>query len=439
MINNNKNWLHLDFKGIVPSEPKICEWLDFFHKCGYERVIFEYDCRVQWDCWPGASDPRLTKDEIRRIAAHAAELGMEVIPLVQIHGHLDWILKHDRYAYLREGGFVNELCPQHPEAKPMIKAWIDEVLELHPDIHYIHLGADETWHLCSCEKCREIAARDAERGKIGVYLDHVGDICRYVIAKGLRPMIWADMFCSENRTDLAGRMPPETILVNWQYTGDGPTETTAGLKASGLEVYGASAIQCAWHEHWWCAMNNPGDRLVNVLGWNRSGLNVIHTTWGRPGNLWNLYPSWFGSVGVFIAAADPERWQNHPWRPFFDELSEALPRSWPHELKKLIDGAKALPAADRIEEEGRKWLELGLRYQLMVKNYLGVELGRKCMDVTQAYIGRDPASYHKYYIEPQETLDRELDDWCGEMTAFFRRNELSDAEEFVAEKRAIFS
>ncbi len=394
---------------------------------------------MQWDCWPGAANPRLTRDEIRRITAHAEDIGMEEVPLVQIHGHLDWLLKHERYAHLREGGFVNELCPQHPDAAPMIKAWIDEVLTLHPNLHYIHLGADETWHLCSCGKCRETAARDTARGKLGGYLDHVSGICRYVIAKGLRPMIWADMFCTENRTDLARELPPETILVNWQYAGAGPYETTAKLKASGLDVYGASAIQCAWYEHWWCAINNPGARLENVLGWNHSGFNVIHTTWGRPGNLWNLYPPWHASVAVFIAAADPERWERHPWKPFFDRLAPALLRSWPHELKELIAGVKTLPIADPVEAEGRKWLELGLRYQLMVKNHLGVELGKKCMQVTRKYIGYDPASYRKYYEDPAEELTRELAAWTAEVREFFHRNELSDSDEFTEEKAAIFS
>jgi hypothetical protein len=435
---DNKNWLHLDFKGIVPSERKICEWLDFFRECGFERVIFEYDCRVQWDCWPNAADPRLTKDEVRRITAHAEGIGMEVIPLVQIHGHLDWLLKHEQYAHLRENGFVNELCPQHPDASALIMAWIDEVLELHPNIHYIHLGADETWHLCTCEKCLEIVERDPVRGKMGVYLDHVGGICRHVIARGLRPMIWADMFCTEGRTDLARELPSETILVNWQYTGGGPYRTTAELKTSGLEVYGASAIQCAWYEHWWCAVNNPAMRLENVLSWNQSGFNVIHTTWGRPGNLWNLYPAWHGSVGIFIAAADPGRWSKHPWKPFFDRLGPALLRSWPHELKPLIEEVKTLPVSGSIEEEGRKWLELGLRYQLMVKNYLGVELGKKCMKVTRRYIGYDPASYRKYYETPLEVLASELAEWTVEMREFFQRNELSDMDEFVEEKAAIF-
>lgn len=434
----NKNWLHLDFKGIVPSARKICEWLDFFKECGFERVIFEYDCRVQWNCWPGAADPRLTKEEVRQIGVYAKNIGIEVVPLVQIHGHLDWILKHERYAYLREAGFVNELCPQHPDSVPMIKTWIDEVLELHPDTHYIHLGADETWHLCSCEKCREIAMADSKRGKMGIYLDHVSPICRYVIDKGVRPMLWADMFCTEGRTDLAKELPWETILVNWQYTGGGPFDRTAKLAESGLEIYGASAIQCAWHEHWWCVINNPQYRLENVLGWNHSGLKIIHTTWGRPGNLWNLYPSWYGSVGIFIAAGNPRRWEKHPWYSFFQRLSEIMLHDKPEGLVQAIEEVKELPVSNSIEAEGRKWLELGVRYQLMIKQYLGIMFGRKCMDVTEKFIGRDPASYHKYYIATQEKLDQDIIIWREEMNDFFMRNELSEAEEFIAEKLAAF-
>lgn len=434
----NTNWLHLDLKGIVPSPRKICAWLDFFKSCGFNRIIFEYDCRVAWESWPGAGEPLLSRQDISLITTHAASLGLEVIPLIQIHGHLEWILKQERYAHLREAGFVNELCPQHPDSQPLIKAWIDEVLSLHPQARFIHLGADETWHLASCDLCQALAEADARRGKMGVYIDHVGAICRHVLGRGIQPMLWADMFCPEDRTPLAADLPAGTILANWQYAGEGPFPTTHRLQQSGLEVYGASAIQCSWYEHWWTAMNNPEDRLKNVLAWNQTGLNVIHTTWGRPGNLWNLYPCWAASVPVFIAAANPERWLQHPWRPFFDKLGPLLRRSWPHELKEAIPEAAALPAANPFEEAGRQWLTLGLRYQLMLKNHLGISLGQRCMNVTQNYVGRDPAAYHKYYIAPAENLQFELKAWQDELTLFFQQHELSDASEFIAEKSAIF-
>lgn len=435
---SNNSWLHLDLKGVVPSSRKFCVWLDYFKRCGFEEIVLEYDCRVEWDSWPGAALPRFTKDEIRGIVAYAAKIGLAVIPLVQIQGHLEWILKHERYAELRENDFVNELCPQHPKSAILIKTWINEVLELHPGINYIHLGADETWNLGSCEKCQEVINRNPERGKMGIYVDHVSTICRHVIDKGLRPLIWADMFCNDN-ADLVQELPPETILVNWQYTGVGPFESVKKLQATGLEIWGASAIQCSWYEHWWSTLDNPGKRLENIYGWQQSGLNVIHTVWGRPGNLWNLYGSWHMSAGLFAAAGNPERWQKHPWKPFFERLSGVMLRDWPHELKSVIKEVIQLPAEGEIEIEGRKWLELGLRYQLMVKNYMGVILGRKCMDETAKYVGRDSAVYHKYYILPLKEIATELPRWKSEVEEFWTRNELSDVEEFIAEKCAVLT
>lgn len=46
---------------------------------------------------PGA--PLFTKDAVKRIAAYAESLGFEIVPLIQVHGHLEWILKHDAYSF----------------------------------------------------------------------------------------------------------------------------------------------------------------------------------------------------------------------------------------------------------------------------------------------------------------------------------------------------
>lgn len=91
--------LHLDFKGIVPSEKKLLQWLEWFRKCGFDCLFPEYDCRVPWDAWHGAGAPLFTKDAVKRIAAYAESLGFEIVPLIQVHGHLEWILKHDAYSF----------------------------------------------------------------------------------------------------------------------------------------------------------------------------------------------------------------------------------------------------------------------------------------------------------------------------------------------------
>lgn len=436
-----KKFLHLDFKGVVPAADKLPEYLKYFKQCGFEGIILEFDCRYQWKTWPDAAVPLLSQNDIKILLECCSELDWEVIPLVQIQGHLEWALKHEHFAHLRENDFLNELCPQLSESKTRVKQWIDEALELFPDCEYIHLGADETWNYGTCPDCLNYAA-DSKYGKFGVYIDHVSACCRHALSRGVRPIIWADMFWRENSCFLAKELPEETILGDWQYTGAAPFETTNKLLETGREVWGASAISCGWYESRQSAQREPGPRLENILSWNKwaqeNDSTIMHTTWGRPGNLWNLYPAWIGQLPFFIAAGNSERWLNHPWRDFFDKLNGIMFRSWPHELEKAIDEVKELPAADEWEQECLAWWDLALRYQLLFKEYQLFYIDRRCILETQKFIGSDPSNFHKYFEEPKTTIPLKLDSWEKDLKDFWERNQLSDFAEFIAEKRAIF-
>jgi hypothetical protein len=47
----------LDFKGVVPATEMLSEYLKYFMDCGFEGIIFEFDCRYQWQTWPDAAIP----------------------------------------------------------------------------------------------------------------------------------------------------------------------------------------------------------------------------------------------------------------------------------------------------------------------------------------------------------------------------------------------
>jgi len=436
-----KNFLHLDFKGVVPAVEKLSEYLKYFKTCGFEGIIFEFDCRYQWQTWPDAAMPHLSKSDIQELIDCCQKLNLATIPLIQIQGHLEWVLKHEHFAYLRENNFINEICPLHPESKKLIHKWIDEVLELFPETEYIHLGADETLNYASCPQCADYASH-SKHGKFGVYIDHVSECCQYALSRGVRPIIWADMFWREKSSELADELPKGTILADWQYTGSAPFDTTLELQKTNCEIWGASAISCAWYENRQSVQREPGPRLENILSWNKWGREndstVIHTTWGRPGNLWNLYPPWIGQLPFFIAAGNPEHWLQHPWHDFFNELNDYMFRNWPHELEEVIKDLAKLPVANCWERECLEWWNLALRYQLLFKEYQLFHIDRKCMLETQKFVGSDPILFHKYFEEPKTNIPPKLDSWENDLKEFWERNQLSDFAEFIAEKRAIF-
>ena len=53
-----------------------------------------------------------TSQEVESFISHCTRLGIEVIPLQQCFGHVEYILRHDRYAHLRESNSdICQVCP----------------------------------------------------------------------------------------------------------------------------------------------------------------------------------------------------------------------------------------------------------------------------------------------------------------------------------------
>ncbi len=91
-------------------------------------------------------------EEIKTILGYAKKFNLEVIPLIQTFGHLEWILKHPQFAHLREvDRYSQVVCLSKPEAVEMIKDLIDQVMVLHPEINYFHMGADEAFQVSMME------------------------------------------------------------------------------------------------------------------------------------------------------------------------------------------------------------------------------------------------------------------------------------------------
>lgn len=97
--------VHLDLKG---APPRISYYEDFFpliHNLGATGILIEYE-----DMFP-FSGPQLqdlpaynaySKSDIQHILQLAADNGLEVIPLIQTFGHLEFLLKLQKYTELRE-------------------------------------------------------------------------------------------------------------------------------------------------------------------------------------------------------------------------------------------------------------------------------------------------------------------------------------------------
>lgn len=118
-----------------------------------------------------------TEEQIKILVKRVTvELGLKLIPLVQVFSHLEYVLKRSQYKELREEPEkMLSLCPLREGSLELVLELINQTLELlgRNNIEYFHLGADEVFNIGSCTKCRLFCQETSERVLFSKFLRKV--------------------------------------------------------------------------------------------------------------------------------------------------------------------------------------------------------------------------------------------------------------------------
>jgi hypothetical protein len=235
---------HLDLKAGHYRLDYLRALLPRLTAAGYTHLVVEFEDKVRLEstagtAWHGA----YTKDEFGALLDDARAAGLTPVPLIQTIGHLEFLLSHARYHSLRElPATAYQLCPSHPETLPFLRRFIDETLELFGNPPFIHLGADETYYLGACPAC---AARVAASSKSALYLEHLNALATHVLARGVRPMAWADMLLAH--PEALDQVSRDLIWVDWDY--NTPDGTPERLRAWGAGYFTAEEARAYVQAH----------------------------------------------------------------------------------------------------------------------------------------------------------------------------------------------
>lgn len=209
--------------------------------------------------WP---DGQMTHREIRHLCEVAKDLGVTLIPQINIFGHASWSRgcsgKHatldlaPEYQPLFEpyGGW--NWCLSNPEARKVV---IDLVFELHDAFGrppYFHIGCDEAGGPI-CPACRAVPFTE-------LLLAHIDAVHDALAARSCRTMMWQDMLLrhgdprwkgfndngSAETVALADRLPKDIVMCDWYYgaprkDGDYPTLTY-------FQDKGFTVLSCTWED-----------------------------------------------------------------------------------------------------------------------------------------------------------------------------------------------
>jgi hexosaminidase len=274
---------HIDLRIQVMTMDALKDFARELADFGFNTLVMEWEGTYPFEKHVVISNRyAYTREEVKSFVEYCAGLGIGVIPLQQCFGHVEYILRHESYAHLKEDPQdISQLCPMQEEAaRKLFSELISDMASLHPS-RYFHIGGDETWLLGNCDRC---AKKAADQGKSKLYVDYIKMICEIVIDLGKRPVLWADIVLKY--PEAVSMLPRETVFVDWNYGWALDHFGEVGkLQEQGCEFWGAPSLRshpdnyylACWEKHF----NNLRDFIPYARKARYSG--IIMTSWSTSG------------------------------------------------------------------------------------------------------------------------------------------------------------
>lgn len=192
---------------------------------------------ADWDSWwqhdrrfvdegtPGAYGGAYTKDDIRRVVAHATRLGITVVPEIELPGHSNELpAAYPELTCKGKWAFdATDVCIGREGTFRFFEDILGEVLELFPS-YYIHIGGDEAAmnHWGSCPDCRARMKQEGLKDEHELQSYMIRRIERYLNGKGRQLIGWDEI--------LMGGLAPNAAVMSWRGEEGGITAAKAGHK-----------------------------------------------------------------------------------------------------------------------------------------------------------------------------------------------------------------
>jgi len=276
-----EDWPSLAYRGFMmdmshsqlPKIEEIKHQIDFLASWKANQYYFYSEGSIELDGYPLLMpDARYTKDQVKDIIAYGKERHIDVIPNMELYGHLHDLFRLEHYsdmAVLPHGG---EFKLNDPRIKPLLEDWVAQISQIFPS-PFFHIGFDET-------RLIELEAKKINRPAEEVYLEMLKLTTDIVEKQGKRPMVWADML--QKFPSIIPRISPKAIAVPWHYDPltDAQYEQMLGPFAkANIDMIVQSAIMnyCWFVPDFETSFNNH-DALIKA-GKKYNGIGFINSGW----------------------------------------------------------------------------------------------------------------------------------------------------------------
>ncbi|MBR5137232.1 MAG: family 20 glycosylhydrolase [Clostridia bacterium] len=185
------------------------------------------------------TDP-VKKAEFKELVKYAAQYYVKIIPIINVLGHWDRNGKLSCFSdvMLHHGDDpnaapANALDTRVPKAREMVKNILDEVIETFAPIDVIHVGGDEV-----IDYFRSLGRDKATE----LYCSHYKFVCDYLSSKGIKPLMYSDMFTPvwgdhELPFEAINDISTDVDFVFWDYAVRGFYKGIQQLKDNGSNFY----------------------------------------------------------------------------------------------------------------------------------------------------------------------------------------------------------
>ncbi|KAF4106534.1 hexosaminidase D [Onychostoma macrolepis] len=248
-LRSCKKIVHLDLKGAPPRIGYLTELIQLFADLGANGLLIEYEDMFPYEgelkVLQSTTQPPYSREEIVSIQNAASSRGLEIIPLVQTFGHLEFVLKHKVFRELREVDYcLGTLNPHRDAGLRLVQEMLQQVMKLHPKSTSLHIGADEVFMLGHGDESKhwlDIPGRSIHQ----LFLSHVIKVAKGVqkSAPNLNLIMWDDMLRSMTpgtikESGLVGLVQP----MLWDYSPTLDVESTVML----MERYKSVGMSQQW-------------------------------------------------------------------------------------------------------------------------------------------------------------------------------------------------
>ena len=259
----------LDF--LLPLLPRYAAW-------GYAELYLHLGDAVHYPSLPGvARDDAYTFEQLGELVLAAARAGIRVVPIANLLGHTQYLLKHPEWRDLNELRDERgrprphgQICPLHPRTAEVAEKLLGD-LAPYCTAGKIHVGLDESFHLGQCPRCREEVA---QAGLAAHFAGHVRRLHAQAARHSLTLGLWADML--HFIPAAIPLLPRGSIAYDWYYYPFGKLprvelfnfaerDLATPLKQHGIAYYGCPMNGAFRHE----PLPVFGDRLGNIRSWWR--------------------------------------------------------------------------------------------------------------------------------------------------------------------------